>query len=363
MQVVVDDSPQGGVVLEASHYAETVCHGLQSLEGEDYPSSHHACSHGRDRAVYRIEEAHAIVVHAVDKLQTAYRELVQPHVSVFLYASEGCYVAQVGVLCHHQIFDDGSRSDDAIVQFVHTESLEAIDLEVPCEAFHGCRLGEYPVVKLEGDVPVAEGCLELFLFAALVEYFLRHETVDEFLRFVYSSLGQQEFAGRYVEEGDAAKVGLGEMYGGEEIVFLIVEHIVINRDTGCDKLCDAAFDQFLCQFGVFELVADCDPLAGTYEFGEIGVEGVVREACHLDGFALAVAAPCECYPEDFGRGDGVRRIGLIEVAASEKQHCIGMFGLEVKILLHHWCHHDVVCHIAFFQVLAMFVPTKIANED
>ena len=78
------------------------------------------------------------------------------------------------------------------------------------------------------------------------------------------------------------------MNGGEKIVLLMIQDIVVDGNTGRDQLCDAPFHQLLRQLRVFQLVADSHTLTGTYQLRQIAVQGVVRETCHLDGLPRAV---------------------------------------------------------------------------
>ena len=83
------------------------------------------------------------------------------------------------------------------------------------------------------------------------------------------------------------------MDAGKEVVFAMVEDIVIDRDARSYQLCDAAFHQFLGQLGVLELFADGDPFPGAYQFGQVGVESVVRESGQFHVLGGSVGTSCE----------------------------------------------------------------------
>lgn len=78
----------------------------------------------------------------------------------------------------------------------------------------------------------------------------------------------------------------------------------------------------LLRFAVLlNLVADGYTLTGTDEFGQIGVEGMVRETSHAKGRAilfLALTVPGEGKAQNFGGFDGIVLVGLVEVAATEQ---------------------------------------------
>ena len=83
------------------------------------------------------------------------------------------------------------------------------------------------------------------------------------------------------------------MDGTKEIVLFVVKDGILHGHARRHQLSDAALDQFLGQLGVFQLVADGHALAGTDEFGQIGVEGVMGEARHLVTLVIAVISVCQ----------------------------------------------------------------------
>ena len=124
------------------------------------------------------------------------------------------------------------------------------------------------------------------------------------------------------------------MHGGEEVVFAARQHIVVEGHAGSDELGYAALDQFLCQLGVFELFADGHTLAGTHEFGQIGIEGVMRKSGQLYILRHAVGTPRQGDAEYFRCLNSVVAESFIEIAHAEEQYCVGMLCLHLGILLH-----------------------------
>ena len=87
------------------------------------------------------------------------------------------------------------------------------------------------------------------------------------------------------------------MHRGQEIVLLIVEHIVSHRHTRGHQFGDATFHHLIhlgqaflalqllpLALRVFQLVTDGHTLAGANQFGEIIVERMVWETGHLHAF-------------------------------------------------------------------------------
>ena len=67
----------------------------------------------------------------------------------------------------------GARCYNAILEVLDAESLEILYLEMLDEFFPGKRLGEGPVVELEGAVFGAENIFKLVTQSMLKEYLLR----------------------------------------------------------------------------------------------------------------------------------------------------------------------------------------------
>ena len=137
------------------------------------------------------------------------------------------------------------------------------------------------------------------------------------------------------------------MDGGEKVVFAARKDVVVHGDARRDKLCDSAFDEFLGELGILELLTDGYALAGAYKFGKVCVEGMMRKAGELYVLCVAVGAACEGDAQDFGSLDGVVRECFVEVAHAEQQDGIGMFLFHLDILLHQRRLDNFLCHSLF----------------
>ena len=110
---------------------------------------------------------------------------------------------------------------------------------------------------------------------------------------------------------------LGEVYCGKEIVLTTGQYVVIEGYAGSYELGDTALDELLGEFGIFELFADGHALAGTYQAGQIAIQGMVRESGQLDVLCRAVGTACKGDTEYLRGLHGVIAEGLIEVAHAE----------------------------------------------
>ena len=142
------------------------------------------------------------------------------------------------------------------------------------------------------------------------------------------------------------------MKGCKKVVLVVVKNVVAHSHARRYKLGDATLNQFLCQFRVFELVADGNAMSGAYQFWQICVESVMWKSCHLNNRSLAaVVTLCKGYASYVGSSNCVFAICFVKVAASEQQDCIGILVLQIHKLLHHRSHYHIFsCHycIVFF---------------
>ena len=202
-------------------------------------------------------------------------------------------MSQLRVLGHLQILQDGATCHDTAFQVVDTESLQVLHTEMLQQLLLCCLFGKHPVVELEGEELGAESLVELLLVVALIQNLLRREVAEQLFDIVSCSLAGDELTGRDVEEGYSAG-GFTEMYGGKEVVLLVVEHVVAKCHTRSHQFGDTTLHEFLRQLRVFQLVAYSHTLASPYELWEISVEGMEWETSHLGAFtSTAVIASCK----------------------------------------------------------------------
>ena len=71
------------------------------------------------------------------------------------------------------------------------------------------------------------------------------------------------------------------MHSCQEIVFLIVQHIIAQGDTRCHQFGNASFYKLFRKFGILKLIADSHTFTSSDEFGQIGIEGMMGKARHL----------------------------------------------------------------------------------
>ena len=243
---------------------------------------------------------------------------------------------QLRVLCELQVLQDSTCCDNALTQGVDAESLEVLDFKMPKQFVHRCLGCKNPVIEFESDEFATEAAFEHSFSASFVEHFLGSKVAHQLIHIFGCALCYEPLARRDVKKAHAHVVLFGKMDSGEKIVLAIVEHGVSEGHTRGNKLRDAAFHQFLGQFGVFKLVADGYTAPGSDEFGQICVQRMMGETSHRSALILpAVITLGQGYTQDVGSFHRILSVGLIEISTPEEEDGIGMLGLQVEELFHH----------------------------
>ena len=151
-------------------------------------------------------------------------------------------------------------------------------------------------------------------------------------------LSCEELARRDIKERHTA-AAFAEMNCCQEVILLVVQHVIGHRHAWRHKFCDASLHQFLGEFRVFQLVANSHSPTRPDKFRQIGVESMMRESCHF-GIRLAlcpVVASCQRDAQNLTCRYSIVAVGLVEVAATEQQECVWMLRFQREELLHHGC--------------------------
>ena len=269
-----------------------------------------SCTHGRERVVDDVEKRTAVFRHGMYEFQVAHGEAVKAYVAVFLDACDACDVRSLRVSRHFKVVQDGSCRHDARLEMFDAEALQRLYAKVVAYLSACRKFGEGPVLHLVDEVLRSEKLFCALFLSAKDEDFLWLES-------------RKQFVGIFCR-------------CCKEVVLAACQGAVSQHDAWCDELCDATFYELLCEFRVFELVADGDAMTCTHQTGKVGVEGVMWKSRHLylSYFSL-VGAVCERDAKYACCNYGIVGIGFVEVAASEQQQSVGMLVLKLVELPHH----------------------------
>lgn len=108
--------------------------------------------------------------------------------------------------------------------------------------------------------------------------------------------------------------------------FIIRSRIVRNRIIRSDFFHDL-------MFRIFQLLTYSHPLPGSYELGQIGVEGMMRKSGKLDTACRPVKAARKGDAEYLGRRNSVLTEYLIEISDTEQQYGVGMSLFHFPVLV------------------------------
>ena len=86
---------------------------------------------------------------------------------------------------------------------------------------------------------------------------------------------------------------------------------------------------------IFKLLTYCHTLPGSYQFGQIGVERMMRKSSQLYGSGFAVHPPCQCDTQYLRRLHRILTHALVEIAHTEKKNSIGVTLLHIGVLPHY----------------------------
>ena len=188
VELLVCHEAEVGLAEEVLHHVQAVLYLPYVLQREHRPPLQHASAHGCDGAVDDVEQRRSVLLHGVEKLERAYGELVEAHITLLLNARERRYVRQMGVLGHLEILQDDARGDDPAAQMLHAEPLQRARAEVAQQLLACALLGEHPFVQLEHTPSGAEPLFELLPARFLIQHLLGLETAHQFFHIVCRTL-------------------------------------------------------------------------------------------------------------------------------------------------------------------------------
>ena len=248
---------------------------------------------------------------------------------------------EVPLLSLLQVVHDRAGGTDGQREVFESEALERLRLEVLNEDVAPVVLAEDPVVERRRKAAerAAEEVSDRVAVAPLQDQLGRLESADLFGELVQRELARLELAGGCVDVCEphglaGRRDGGGEDDGGEEIVLFLVQDAVGERHAGRDDLDDVALHDAFREPGVFELLADGDPVPGLQELRKVGFKGMMRKARQRDLSRGAVSAPGERDSQDAGGRDGVLLERLEEIPHPEQQDGVRIARFDLRVLLH-----------------------------
>ena len=243
-------------------------------------------------------------------------------------------MAQLCVAGHLHIEEFRARGSNAERQVLDPEPLEILRPET-IQQFAAARLGHEGPFVHRGHVGLGvEAAAEALQEAALHEDFLGSEVTEQHFNIVERTLRYAEGARGNIQKCDTRRApavtaaALVERHGGQEVVLLLAEQVVVVGHTWCDEFRHAALDQLLGEFRIFQLVADGHLEAGLHQLGKIVVDGVIGNTGQRGVGAAAAGAPCQHDSQRLAHRHGVLTEGLVEVAHAVEEQRVRVLFLD-----------------------------------
>ena len=122
---------------------------------------------------------------------------------------------------------------------------------------------------------------------------------------------------------------------GEDVVAVFVQEGFVGEGAGGDDAGHGALDRPFGERRIADLFADDGALPLFDEFGDIGINGMHRDARHRDGFARRLAARGDADAEQFAGAARVVVEEFVEVAHAVEDEGVGVVFFDAEVLLHH----------------------------
>ncbi len=84
--------------------------------------------------------------------------------------------------------------------------------------------------------------------------------MQQFVGILKTTFGREKLPGGNIQESNTRR--FIQVNAGQEIIFPVFEHIIIQGGARCDQLGNAPFNDRFRDFGILELFADGNPLSG-----------------------------------------------------------------------------------------------------
>ena len=124
------------------------------------------------------------------------------------------------------------------------------------------------------------------------------------------------------------------MHRSQEIVLLLLQHIVIIGNARRDQFHHAALYQLFGQFRVFKLLAHSYFQSGANQLWQVRIQGMVRETSQFHVGGSTIGSFSEHDAQNLRRLHRVLAVSLVKIAHAKQQHRVRIFRLERVILFH-----------------------------
>src|SRR6476469_4899377 len=146
------------------------------------------------------------------------------------------------------------------------------------ECFTCVFIVEYPAFKRICIKGRSELLFEMLLPAPLKNYFGRFQGLEQLVNIFLCSCRNKKFSCCNIKKCDP-RLLVCKMYRCEKIIIAIVEQLFVGGDAGRDQFGNTAFNNSLCLFRIFKLVANGHAVTCFHKLVQVSVERMVWKTC------------------------------------------------------------------------------------
>ena len=172
---------------EILHHIQTFIDRLLILQWKHHPAFQQTCSHRTDGFVDNIQQARTTIIHTAQQFQTSDSEFIQAHIAVFLNTRKRSDMADLIMLRHVQILQNGTRSDDAVLKMLHTKAFQILRFKMFQQLLAGRSLGKHPVFQLKRKELIAEVTFEHSPLSTFKQNFFGSKVIQQLIHIVKRS--------------------------------------------------------------------------------------------------------------------------------------------------------------------------------
>ena len=195
-------------------------------------------------------------------------------------------MSYLSVLCLLEILQNGTCSDNTRLQMIYTKAFQVLYVKVLQQFLLTCLIGKHPIIQLERKVFSTKVALKILFAITVVKHLFGRKVAQQFLYIIGSSLTCQKLTCRDIKKSHT-KTRLTKMDSRQEVVLLVIQHVIAHGHTWCNQLGNATLNKLFCEFGVLQLVADGHTFASANQLRQIGIQGVMRKTSHFIAFATS----------------------------------------------------------------------------
>ena len=178
MQLFFDQFFEIRLTEKIFHYIQAFIDRQYIFQRKHQPALQQTGTHRTDSLINHVQQAAASIIHAAYQLKATDREFIQTDVFIFFNTCQRSDMPDLGMLRHNEILQDGSRSDDTILEMLYTKTFQILRFKMLQKFLPGGGLCKYPVVQFESKELTSEISLEHPPLTTFKKYFFGRKVIQ-----------------------------------------------------------------------------------------------------------------------------------------------------------------------------------------